>query len=391
LSPLTAPSMESLARSFSSTGRMKSSSIRDVFVGDESAQVVDEALERIEDDFIRPVDENDLANDSIDGAVKGLNDRFSAYFDPEEYRQFQQSASGEFSGIGVTVAETPRGLRVTEVFDDSPAKSVGIRKGDRIVAVNGKSIVGEPSEISTAKIRGKEGTKVNLTIQRGKSKRTIEVERATVAVPVVDSERRRADGQPVEVVSLSSFTDGAHGELKDAIDRALSKGAKGIVLDLRGNGGGLLDEAVLVASIFIPDGTIVTTKSRSQGTRVFEATGGAIPRDIPVVVLVDRGSASASEIVAGALKDRHRAQVVGQRTFGKGVFQEVTPLSNGGALDLTVGQYFLPSGKNIGGGEKNKRGGIPPDVLARDQPRTAADEQLQKALDVLGADLAKGS
>jgi carboxyl-terminal processing protease len=185
------------------------------------------------------------------------------------------------------------------------------------------------------------------------------------------------DGKKLGVVELASFTAGAHGALRKEIERLEKRGAQGILLDLRGNGGGILNEAVLVASTFIDDGRIVSTKGRAKPERVFEAEGDAIDENVPVVVLVDGGSASASEIVTGALRDRHRATVVGTPTFGKGVFQEVKPLTNGGLLDLTVGQYYLPSGENIS--EK----GIKPRVRARDLPRTRRDEALPTALDTL--------
>ena len=152
------------------------------------------------------------------------------------------------------------------------------------------------------------------------------------------------------------------------------------MLDLRDNGGGLLNEAVLISSIFIPEGKIVTTKGRSRPEHVFEATGGAISTKIPVVVLVNGESASASEIVTGALQDRDRANVVGTRTFGKGVFQEIEQLSNGGALDITVGEYFLPSGRNLGGGGPKKGAGITPDVKAQDDDKTKRDEALDVAV-----------
>ena len=153
---------------------------------------------------------------------------------------------------------------------------------------------------------------------------------------------RERGGRKIAHVRLSGFTSGAHGEVRKAVDELLDKGAEGVVLDLRNNGGGLLNEAVLISSIFIPDGTIVSTDGRTRPKRVFEATGDAIDAKIPVVVLVNGESASASEIVTGALQDRDRAEVVGTRTFGKGVFQEVRQLSNGGALDITVGEYFTP-------------------------------------------------
>jgi carboxyl-terminal processing protease len=167
--------------------------------------------------------------------------------------------------------------------------------------------------------------------------------------------------------------------VRKAVDKLIGQGAEGVVLDLRHNGGGLLNEAVLVSSIFIPDGTVVSTKGRARPRRVFEATGSSIDKDIPVVVLVDRASASASEIVTGALQDRDRARVVGTRTFGKGVFQEIRRLSNGGALDITVGEYFTPSGRNLGGGGVKQGAGIRPDVRAVDDVKT---ENRDEALDV---------
>jgi carboxyl-terminal processing protease len=163
------------------------------------------------------------------------------------------------------------------------------------------------------------------------------------------------------------------------VRKLLRDGADGVVLDLRDNGGGLLNEAVLVSSIFLPEGKIVSTKGRSRPERVYEATGGAIPSDVPVAVLVNKQSASASEIVTGALQDRNRATVVGTDTYGKGVFQEIEPLSNGGALDITVGEYFLPSGRNIGSGVE-KGSGIAPDVKAVDDPDTKRDEALRAAV-----------
>jgi carboxyl-terminal processing protease len=184
------------------------------------------------------------------------------------------------------------------------------------------------------------------------------------------------------VAELSTLGEGAHGKLREDIDRLLKDGAKGIVLDLRGNGGGLLQEGRLVASIFVDKGLIVSTNGRSSPEQKLYATGGAISSKVPVVVLVDGGTASASEIVTGALRDHHRATVVGTKTFGKGVFQQIEPLSNGGVLDLTVGRFFLPNGENLAGNP------IVPQVKAQDNPRTSPDEALNTALQTL---LAKGA
>lgn len=354
------------------------SELREIFVEDERA-IRAEILETIEDSFYRDVDEEKLNDASYKGIIKQLNDRFSHYFTPEETKVFEQSVSGRFEGVGMTVQEHPRGLLVATVFDGSPAEEAGIRKDDVITHVNGRSIAGDPTDISTAKIKGKPGTSVRLSlIESGtKRKRTLEVERASIEIPVVQDGLLRRDGRKIGIVRLTSFTDGAHGALRNRIDELLERDAQGILLDLRGNGGGLLREAVLVSSIFIEDGTIVSTKGRARPERKFEAEGDAIDEDIPVVVLVDKGTASASEIVTGALRDKKRATIAGERTFGKGVFQEVEPLSNGGALDLTVGSYYLPSGENI------SKKGITPELKARDKPRTIKDEAEPVAIDEL--------
>jgi len=353
--------------------------VRDVLVDDGDAQVYQEALEIIERDYYRSVDERDLLNTSLGAAVKSLDDRFSAYFSPKDYSAFQEVTQGEFEGVGMTVEEAKRGLRVMTVYDGSPADQGGLRPGNVITAVDGRSIAGASSEASTARIKGPEGTEVTLTVRSGARERKVELRRDRVDIPVVESSMERAGSERIAHVRLAGFTSGAHGEVGQAVRDLLRKGADGVVLDLRDNGGGLLNEAVLVSSIFIPEGEIVSTKGRSRPERVYEASGGAIPTDVPVVVLVNRQSASASEIVTGALQDRERATVVGTRTFGKGVFQEVEQLSNGGALDITVGEYFLPSGRNIGAGVE-KGDGIVPDVKAQDDPKTKPDEALRAAL-----------
>jgi carboxyl-terminal processing protease len=352
--------------------------LRDSLV-DEDQAVRAELEEEIRDNFYKEVDGERLQNGALDGMVRALDDRFSSYFTPDEAKLFRQSVSGEFEGVGLSVEKDRRGLLVVQVFEGSPAEEAGIRKGDVITEVNGESIAGEPTQVATAKIKGEAGTKVSLTVvtpARDRS-RTIEVERARIEVPTVEAEIRRRAGHRLAHIRLLGFTDGAHGEVRDTVDQMRRQDADGIVLDLRGNGGGLLSEAVLVSSIFIEEGRIVSTKGRNKPERVFEAEGDAIDQDIPVVVLVDRGSASASEIVTGALRDRRRGTVVGQRTFGKGVFQELEDLSNGGVVELVVGSYYLPSGENI----SDK--GIEPQIKARDKPRTKRDEALPVALDAL--------
>lgn len=355
--------------------------VRDTVVPDNDTALYNEAVGVIQKDYYRKVSRTQLVNKALGSAVASLNDRFSNYFDPKTYKQFEESTQGAFEGVGMNVEKAPAGLHVLTVFPGSPAAAGGVKAGDVITAVNGRSLRGVPSQQATTRIKGRAGTPVTLTVVSGKAKpREIKLKRAHVDVPVVKSRMLHSGSEKVAYVELSSFTSGAHGEVNKATRDLIGKGAKAVVLDLRDNGGGLLNEAVLVSSIFIPDGKIVTTRGRSRPEQVFDATGTSISTKIPVVVLVNGQSASASEIVTGALQDRDRAKVVGTRTFGKGVFQEIKQLSNGGALDITVGEYFTPSGRNLGGGGPKKGAGITPDVPAKDNSKTKRDEALDVAV-----------
>ena len=360
--------------------------LRDPLVGDQDTRVVNEAIDTVNDTYYRKIPKKDLANKAIAGVVESLDDRFSNYFDPKSYAKFQLQQSGEFAGIGVQVTRTGDGLRIVEVYDGSPAKEAKLEVGDVVVAVDGRSLKGKTSDASVALIQGHIGTDVKLTINRGGKRRDVTLRRSTISVPAVTSASRTVKGKKYAVVRLDQFSSGAHGELNAALRKALKGGARGIVFDLRDNPGGLVTEAQLVASAFLSDGKIVTTKGRAVPSKTLSAVGDPIAPKTPLVVLVNRNSASAAEIVAGALQDRKRATLVGTRTFGKGVFQEVLELSNGGALDITAGQYFLPSGRNLGGAGVSTGSGLTPDVQAADDPKTPkVDEGLDKALDVLAA------
>lgn len=366
---------------------------RSGLVAHQETRVVDEAIERISDDYYRPVSTSSLASSSVAGAVASLHDRFSHYLTPQELHEFDSPPS--FTGIGVEVSSQPagpgmRGLEIVRVFKSSPAERARLQAGETIVGVNGRRLTGLSSEQDITLIKGPPGTAVQLTVEalppgsgasgghrasgtsgaRGTSGahgahvalRRVTLTRAVISEPVVASTVQTVHGVKLGVVALATFSEGSHVEVREAVEKVRREGARGIVLDLRDNGGGLVEEAQLIASTFIPGGVIVTTRGRSQPTQTLDAVGGAIPTSIPMVVLVDSNTASASEIVTAALQDHRRATVVGTHTFGKGVFQEETPLSNGGALDITVGEYYTPNGRNLGGGGIKQGAGVEPEV-----------------------------
>lgn len=355
--------------------------LRDALVDDGPA-VRAELIQTIQDHYYKPVKKSALEEASLKGMAASLRDPYTRYFTPSEAKRFDEDLAGRFEGVGMTVHPRKDGLEITDVFSGSPAKRAGLRSLDVITRVNGKSIAGLTVNEATSRIKGPPGTLVSLTLERGKRAMTIRVKRAKIVVPSVKSKIATSGGAKLGVADMqTSFSSGVHGELRKHIDKLLEKGARGIVLDLRGNPGGLLREAVLVSSIFVENGTIASTRGRAAPKRVYKAQGDAIPKDIPVVVLIDGFSASASEIVTGAVRDTGRGTVVGTKTFGKGVFQEIEPLDNGGAIDLTVGRYYLPKGKPL------PKGGIKADVKAKDNPKTKRDEALPVALRVLAREL----
>jgi carboxyl-terminal processing protease len=354
--------------------------LRDVFVDDNiatHAQLVND----VRDNFYKPVKDSSLEQASLKGIVASLHDRYSEYFTPAEAKAFTQSLNGQFEGVGMTIdsSDTKKGLRVTMVFDGSPAKQARIAPGDLIVAVNGKTTVGKSADVSTGLIRGPAGTKVTLTVRPHGTgpPRTVTVERKRLDVPLVRSRIVNRSGRELAVIRLFQFSRGARTQVAAAVQKALKQGSKGIVLDLRSNPGGELIEGRDVPSLFIEKGLIVSTRGRNSPEQKLYATGHAIAPTTPMVVLVDHGSASAAEICAGALRDDGRATIVGEKTFGKGVFQQVEELQNHGLLKLTVGSYYLPKGENLAGD------GINPQVPARDNPKTPRDEALPVALRTL--------
>lgn len=356
--------------------------LKDLVAPDEVKISTNEVRSLIENEFYRPVSEEKLTNASIRGMVHSLKDPYSHYFDAEQNEAFAESISGHYSGVGMAVRDDKRGLLITHVYDGTPAQLARLKPRDVITAVNGKSIAGQPADAAVARVKGPEGTTVKLTVRSPRggrlgSARVIALKRKSIETPIATGEIVRERGRKVGVIELAVFAETAGAAVGREVSKLKRGGADSFVLDLRGNGGGRLDQAVSVSSLFISKGMIVATDGRSRRRREYDANKGALLTAAPLVVLVDRGSASASEIVAGALKFRDRALVVGTRTYGKGVFQEVTELDNGGALSLTVGQYLLPGDRKI------TSKGLAPDLKAEDDPHTRADEAMDAAFAAL--------
>lgn len=358
--------------------------LRDVFVA-ETGGLAAEAAEAIEDNYYRAVGGHELSNASLQGMVRQLRrsneeDRYSEYFSPEALESFNQEIEGRFSGIGVTIDPVKAGVEVVKVFHRSPAEKAGLEAGDLIVAVEGDPIAGKDTEEVSREVRGPEGTQVTLGVRDGRGSRTkqLTITRAEVTLPNVSGSAATVRGRKLGYVRMLSFSEAAHAQLARGVEKVEREGAEGIVLDLRHNPGGLLDEAVLSANVFLPKGEVVVrTRSRTQGDGVHRTPGDPVS-DLPVVVLVDGGTASAAEILTAALADDAGATVVGARSYGKGLFQEEQGLANGGALKLSVGEFYTPKGVNLA-----KSHGIHPDVRAQDDPATPVDEAKRRALGVL--------
>jgi carboxyl-terminal processing protease len=363
------------------------SGLRSAFEGNSSTQLVNDELDLITQNYYRPVDRSKLLNLGMAAMVQSLNDPYSRYYPPSAYRSFLNEDNPHLSGVGIDVVPDPRGLRIVDVFPHSPAAMAGLAHGDLIVRVGSTSLSGRSSTFASRLIRGRAGTRVVLTVVNNGHTRAVTVTRANLVVPVASESIVNYHGIKVGDLRFTAFTDGSGAELRAEVERALSSGARALILDLRENGGGLLQEAVNVASIFIPNGTIVSTDGRNQPRQAYFAKGDAIPTRIPMVVLVDRDTASSAEIVTAALQDHGRAKVVGTHTYGKGVFQEVMPLQNGGALDITVGEYFTPNGRNLGGGGVRQGAGVTPNVYASDNPTAPGDHALTVAERVVTAGL----
>lgn len=335
-----------------------------------------DVYERISSEAVEPPSHEELLEGAIEGMLERLDDPYAVYYDTAEFTAFSELLDGTFSGVGVTVEETPEGVVIVNVLPGSPAEAAGLEGGERIVAVDGEDVREAPLQAVVQKVQGEEGTVVRLGLEGGsQGPREVEVTRAQIERPLIEVERLDDGFLHVE---LFQFSENAGARLRELVQQHVAEGAQGVILDLRGNPGGLLREAVNVASVFIEEGTIVSVQERGHERQTFEATGGAL--DVPLVVLVDAASASASEIVAGAVQELGRGTVVGTPTFGKGTVQTVRPLGDGAGLKFTTAEYFTSSGASIEGT------GVTPDRVVPE-----ADQQLAAAQEALRAQLAEAS
>ena len=355
--------------------------VRGVLLGDSGQDLSGQVLDLLKDRYYVPVDSQKLESASVDAMVAGLKDPYTDYLSPDELKALRERNDGAYYGVGLRVAERDDAVVIAGVFPDSPAARAAARVGDVIVSVDGASTTGQHLATVVGKIRGTPGTTVKIGVRTGDAPpRVLTLERTRIKVSAVTSRMVTVGGKKVGYVRLAAFTRGAGDALRAAVTDLRAKGAVALVYDLRGDPGGLVTEAVNVAGAFLPDGSeVVVTQGEHSARHVYRTHAAPVAGDLPLVVLVDEGSASASEIVAGALRDAKRGVLVGQRTFGKALVQSTIPLRNGGALKLTTARYLTPSGYDLA-----KRG-LPPSVKVRDDPATKPDEALQRGLGLAAA------
>jgi carboxyl-terminal processing protease len=334
---------------------------------------------------------------SVREMLKKLDDPYTRFMDPEEFKNMQVDTSGELTGVGIQIGldDKTKKLTVIAPIEDTPAAKAGILAKDIITAINGKSTEGMDTNQAVSLIRGEPGTTVNLTILRNEQRKEFKITRAKIEIHPVEASIKQSPAGNIGYIRLKQFSANASKEMQDAIRTLEKKQVAGYVLDLRNNPGGLLYSSVDIARMWMNNGTIVSTKDRVGEVERNVANGRALTNK-PLVVIVDQGSASASEILSGALQDNKRATIIGSKTFGKGLVQSVRPLDDGSGLAVTIAKYFTPSGKDI-----NKEG-IRPDIEVnlsdeqrqklwigeRDKLATPADAQFAKAVEVLGKEIA---
>jgi len=334
---------------------------------------LDELEKYIEEKYYKPVDEESLKQGMYKGLFWGLGDPYSAYLTKEEYNEIMISTTGEYQGIGVTIAPDENGLiNVVSPIDDSPAEKAGIQSGDKITSVEGHSYSGSNIAAAVAAMRGKPGSSVKITILRNSKSMELEITRANIVMQTVKSEVM--DGN-IGYIRISSFEEKTADDFKQHLRDLELKGVKGFILDLRDNGGGLVDVSIDVADTLLDEGVVTYTEDRNGNKEYYKSKAGKT--NLPYVVLVNGGTASASEIITGAIKDHKGGPIVGTTTYGKGIIQSVEKLPNGDAVKLTIMQYFSPDGNVI------HKVGIKPDVVVEAQADDKTDKQLEKAIEIL--------
>lgn len=338
---------------------------------------------KIKKDYLYEVSDEDLRDGELKGMVAALKDPYSEYLTEEDLKEMNQETSGSFYGIGFTVYKNDNNqIEVVSPIKDTPADRAGIKSKDIVVKVNGKNYTGDEMKEAIKVIKGEKGSKVHLTIYRPSTKKTLEmdVERAEIKIETVISHKIENLGY----IGIIQFNDHTDEEFKTHLDELKKQNVKGLIIDLRGNPGGTVSSVVKIADMLLPEGTIVSAKDKNHKI-VFEYKSDKDQYDKPIVVLINEGSASASEILSGAIKDFNRGKLVGVKSFGKGIVQTVFPFQDGTGVKLTTSEYFTPSGENI------HNIGIKPDieVKLKDDVKGIGyeylkeDTQLQKAIEVL--------
>jgi carboxyl-terminal processing protease len=336
----------------------------------EQLELFADVLARVRSQYVVDVDDAALIEDAMNGMLQSL-DPHSSYINPEAFRDMRMDTKGEYGGLGMEVTMEDGFVKVISPIDDTPAKRAGVKAGDYITEIEGKSIMGATLSEAVGQMRGKPGEPINITIIReGEDPIDLTITREVIKRQTVKSEIKDGFGY----VRIAQFNEKASDGLKDAITALQKENGRlpGIILDLRGNPGGLLTQSVQVSSVFLDGGQVVSTRGRAPNdTNVFNGERGQMAKNVPLIVLVDGASASASEIVAGAIQDRGRGIVMGMTTFGKGSVQDVIPLRGGrdGALKITTQRYYTPEGRSIQGS------GIAPDIAVSAVPDDGKDKK----------------
>ncbi len=342
-----------------------------------SLDLFGDVFERLRSDYVEEVSDSDLIEAAIRGMLGSL-DPHSSYFSPESYEEMQVRASGEFGGLGIEITMENGWVKIVSPIDDTPAQRAGIRAGDYVTHIDGDSALGLTLDEVVDRLRGPPDTDIALTIAREDVDDPIELV-ITRAIIKIQSVRWRTERQTgyIRVTSFTGQTESGLEEAVAAIRDSVGDGLQGIVLDLRNNPGGLLDQAIAVSDAFLDQGEIVSTRGRRpENAQRFHADGGDLAKGLPVIVLINGGSASASEIVAGALQDHRRAIIMGTPSYGKGSVQTIVPLASSGAMRLTTALYYTPSGTSI------QATGITPDILVEDAVIQARDDEAFREVDL---------